>query len=112
MLPQLVMILFGALAICVLAFTTVRYYREALKLRTRYSHLIEPEAELVALTQQLDQVRHDKDALESQSQLRRAKLDEEYNRALDQTRHDQEALDSQGGASYGEQGLMGSTRAQ
>ncbi len=55
---------------------------EARDLRTRYSTIIDLEAELTAVKNKLDQTKRDQQQFDSENEQRRAKLNQEYEQAL------------------------------
>jgi len=79
---QFVIILLGTLTVLVLAFFVLRFFREARNLRRRYSGIIDFDAELTAVRNKLEQAKREQQEFDSEDERRRAKLNEEYERAL------------------------------
>lgn len=79
---QFVVILLGSVTILVLVFFVLRFFREARNLRTRYSGIIDFDAELAALRNKLEQAKREQREFDSENERRRAKLSGEYESAL------------------------------
>lgn len=80
-MAQIVTILLGA-TILVLAYLTWRFFKDARDVRTRYSGIIDLEAELTAVRSRLEQTKRERQEFESESERRRVKIGQEYDQAL------------------------------
>jgi len=77
----LVIILLGSI-ILMLAFFALRFFQQVRSLRTRYSAIIDLEAELTAVRNKLERTKQEQQEFDSENERRRAKLTQEFEQAL------------------------------
>ncbi len=74
--------IFFGVAASIFGFLAWMFYRDAQRLRTRYSAIVEIESEVAATMRKLEHARRERQLFDSSETQRRAKLNEEYVGAL------------------------------